>query len=145
MTDTPTADPVEHVERFDFAYEGWTGRAATAMGLGASRTWVEVDDSEVRVRFGPWRVATPLTNVIDAEVTGPYAPWKVAGTHWSLADHGLTFGTTAHRGVCLRFHEPITGGEPLRKLRHPGLTVTVAEPDRLVAVVRARRTAGAST
>ena len=31
-------------------------------------------------------------------------------------------------GVCIRFAEPVRGMDPMGKIRHPGLTVTVAEP-----------------
>jgi hypothetical protein len=51
-----------------------------------------------------------------------------------VTDRGLTFGTTYKRGVCLAFHAPVRG--PLPLLRHPNLTLTVAEPDRLAASVR---------
>jgi hypothetical protein len=29
--------------------------------------------------------------------------------------------------VCVLFHEPVTGLEPFGRIRHPGLTVTVAD------------------
>jgi len=54
----------------------------------------------------------------------------------SLADHGLTVGTTTRRGVCLLFGEPVPGIELLGLIRHPGLTLTVAEPHRFAATVR---------
>ena len=54
----------------------------------------------------------------------------------SLADHGLTVGTTTRRGVCLLFGEPVPGIELLGLIRHPGLTLTVAQPQPFAATVR---------
>ncbi|MBB5085085.1 hypothetical protein [Nonomuraea endophytica] len=50
----------------------------------------------------------------------------------SLADRGLTFGSNTRQGVCLRFHSPVHGGEPIGLVRHRGLTVTVADPAALI-------------
>lgn len=107
-------------------------------GVRAAADGVWVGEDELTARFGHWRVVTPLVNVADAEVTGPYAWWKVAGPRLSFADRGLTFGTTARAGVCRRFRDPVAGIEPTGVLRHPGLTVTVAEPDLLVEHLRTR-------
>jgi hypothetical protein len=86
-------------------------------------------------RFGRWRVDTPLGNVASAELTGPYRPWmKVIGPHLSLADRGLTFGTNTDAGVCLRFHRPVAGLDPLGVIRHPGLTLTIEDPAGLAAL-----------
>lgn len=96
--------------------------------LGA-RAGLELDAAGLRVRFGPWLVETPLGNLAGAEATGPYRAFRVFGVRLSLADRGLTFGTTTQGGVCLRFREPVRGIDPWGLLRHPGLTVTVSEPE----------------
>ncbi|MEQ0559985.1 hypothetical protein ABJI51_12940 [Amycolatopsis sp. NEAU-NG30] len=96
---------------------------------------LELDATGLRVRFGPWLVETPLSNIAGAEATGPYRPWRALGVRLSLADHGLTFGTTWRRGVCLRFREPVRGLDPWGRLRHPGLTVTVSEPELVAAAI----------
>ena len=61
-------------------------------------------------------------------MTGPYRWYRAIGPRLSLADHGLTFGTSAARGVCLLLREPVPGIDPLGVIRHPGLTLTVADP-----------------
>ncbi|MDQ7807951.1 hypothetical protein Q5425_29795 [Amycolatopsis sp. A133] len=106
------------------------------------RSGLELDAAGLRVRFGPWRVETPLSNLAGAEATGPYHALRVFGVRLSLADRGLTFGTTTRGGVCLRFREPVAGLDPWGRLRHPGLTVTVSEPE-LVAEAVNRIVAGA--
>jgi hypothetical protein len=115
---------VHHRLRAEFAVKfPWLRRV-----LG-SRSGLELDADGLRVRLGPWLVATPLSNIAGAEVSGPYSPLRGLGVRLSLADRGLTFGTTTEGGVCLRFHEPVPGIEPWGLIRHPGLTVTVSEPD----------------
>lgn len=109
--------------------------------LLGTRSGLELDAAGLRVRFGPWLVETPLDNLAGAEVTGPFRAVRALGVRLSLADRGLTFGTTTERGVCLRFREPVPGIEPWGRIRHPALTVTVAEPE-LVAEAVDRIVAG---
>jgi len=47
--------------------------------------------------------------------------------------------------VCLEFHEPVTGIDPLGLIRHPGLTVTVADPEGLAAALAADAPASSSS
>lgn len=105
------------------------------LGFGATpgTARVDVTPDRVRVRFGPWSMHTPLANVARATVTGPYSPWRGVGIRTSLKDRGITFGTNAEAGVCLELRQPVRG--PLKVLRHPGITVTVAEPERLLATL----------
>lgn len=121
------------VTRYDFDAPGSVvGLLRRLGGCG-----VYVDEVELDVRFGPWRVRTPLDNVAGAEVGGPYAAWKVLGARLSLADRGLTFGTTTAAGACIRFHRPVPGLlPPGLPLRHPALTVTVHRPHLLVRRLR---------
>lgn len=49
---------------------------------------------------------------------------------------GVTFGTGTTAGVCLRFGTPVPGLAPGRWLRHPAATVTVTDPDALLAALR---------
>ena len=46
----------------------------------------------------------------------------------------FTFGSSTRQGVCLKFHEPIKAYIPGMR-PHPGLTVTVTDPDGLVAAL----------
>lgn len=110
--------------------------AALLRAAGGCAVWVE--EEHLLVRFGPWRVRTALANVAAVDVTGPYSPITGLGVRLSLADRGLTFGTTTRPGVCVRFHRPVTGMLPGGLLPHPGLTVTVLEPHALSRVLRER-------
>lgn len=125
MTDDTTAGTPE---RFAFDFDSRFAPLLSVLGIRPDTAGVLAGPGTLRVRFGPWVIETPLANVCGVETTGPYSPWRVIGVHVSLADRGLTFATNARKGLCVRFHEPIRGGEPLGLLRHPGLTVTVTDP-----------------
>jgi hypothetical protein len=123
--------------RFDFAFAPAYRRLARAFGVTPATAWVEVGDEAFEARFGPWRVLTPLANISDVAVTGPYAFWKTAGpARLAITDRGLTFATNGDRGVLISFSTPVRGLDPLGVLRHPELTVTAAEVDRLAALLR---------
>jgi len=125
------------MSRHDFLFTRAHQIAGLPFGVAPRTTWVEVSDDELRVRFGPWRLVTPLDNVAGCSVTGPYTFVKTAGpAHLSFSDRGITFGTNGDRGLCVRFHEPVPAIDPLGRLRHPAATLTVVDPDELAAVLR---------
>jgi hypothetical protein len=114
-------------------------RALLALaGVTPGHAHVTVTATRLLARFGPWSVDTPLDNVAGVCVTGPYRWFKAIGPRGSFADRGATFGSTTRGGVCVRFHEPVRALEPLGILRHPGLTMTVDDPEALAALLRRR-------
>ena len=120
--------------RFDFSFDLLYRVVALPLGITPATAHVDVEDGRLEARFGLWRVSTPLSNVTGTEVTGPYNALKTIGpAHLSLADRGLTFATNASKGLCICFEEPVKGIDPTGRLRHPGLTVTVADVDGLAA------------
>ena len=126
-------------ERFRFAFDDRFRPLLAMSGVVPATAFVSLErDGDLVARFGPWTCRTPLTNVVDATVTGPYRWWRAIGARLSFADRGATFGTTPARGVCLRFRVAVPALEPMGVLRHPGLTVTVADPEGFAARVRAR-------
>jgi hypothetical protein len=130
---------VSETERFGFAFAPAYRVLAGAFGVMPKSAWVDVSRHALDVRFGPWRVSTPLANVADVAVTGPYAFWKTAGpARLAITDRGLTFATNGDRGALISFRTPVRGLDPLGALRHPELTVTVADVDRLADLLRAR-------
>lgn len=115
--------------RFPFLFDRLLLPFSAAVGVVPATARLSVDDDELVVRFGPWMLRTPRSNIAGCEVTGPYLPWKVAGPpHLSLRDLGVTFATTRRQGACVRFHEPVAGLLPWGFLRHPAATVTVSNP-----------------
>lgn len=126
-------------ERFEFAFAPSYQRLARVFGVSPANAWVEVDDDMFRARFGRWRVSTPRTNITDVAVTGPYRFAKTAGpARLAVTDRGLTFATNGDRGVRVSFRTPVPGLDPLGMLRHPELTVTAADVDRLAQLLRPR-------
>lgn len=123
--------------RFPFRFDPRYRRAARPFGITPERAWVEVADGKLEARYGPWRVSTPLGNVTGAEITGPYALLKTAGpARLGITDRGLTFASNGERGVRIDFASPVRGIDPLGAIRHPELTVTVADVDELARVLR---------
>ncbi|MDQ3895953.1 MAG: hypothetical protein M3326_01675 [Actinomycetota bacterium] len=121
---------------FDFAFDALHRAFALPLGITPRTATVAVDGDRLLARFGLWRLSTTVANVEGTEVTGPYAPFKTVGpAHLSIADRGLTFATNSRRGLCIRFLEPVPGIEPTGRLRHPALTVTVADVDGLAAAL----------
>jgi len=121
--------------RFDPAYRV----AALPFGVLPATTSVTVEGGELSVRFGLWRLRTPLTNITGTEVSGPYSFVKTAGpAHLSFTDRGVTFATNGERGLCIRFREPVRALDPTGRLLHPGATVTVDDVDGLAAELASR-------
>jgi hypothetical protein len=126
-------------ERFEFAFAPSYRLAGAIFGVRPATAWVEVDDATFRARYGPWRVTTPLSNVTRVEVTGPYAYPKTAGpARLAITDRGLSFTPNGERGLLIHFAEPVRGLDPFGLMRHPELTVGVAEPERLAQAITAR-------
>jgi hypothetical protein len=129
-TSTPAQDrdPIRP-QRWCFADGSiwWAGRL---FGIAADRAWCEVDEAGLRAAFGRWSIRTELANVACVSTSGPYRWWKVVGPpRLSFADRGLTFATDTSRGVCVQFHRPVPGIDPLGIVRHPGITLTLEEPE----------------
>jgi hypothetical protein len=125
--------------RFEFQFDPSYERLSKLFGVTPENAWVEVGDAMFEAHFGRWRVRTPLTNITAVEVTGPYRFWKTAGpARLGVTDLGLTFATNGDRGVLVTFQEKVPGMEPTGRMKHPELTVTVADIDGLVALLRER-------
>jgi len=117
---------------FPFAFTGPYRAAGLLFGVTPRTASVRVHDDELRVRFGLWSLRTPIGNVAGAEQTGGFAFLKAAGPpHLSFSDRGVTFATNGDRALCVRFHQPVPAIDPTRRIKHPGATLTVADPDGL--------------
>lgn len=132
MNDTTTS--LQFAFDFDDRYE----RVLSLLGVRPETASVEVGAETVAIRFGPWRCTTRIDNVRDVCVTGDYTAYRAIGPHLSLKDRGVSFGTNTHMGVCLLLRTPVRGLDPLGALRHPGITVTVRDPERFAATMRQR-------
>jgi hypothetical protein len=132
-------------ERFVFRFADAYRRPAHLFGITPETAWVDVGADTLHARFGPWHVKTPLANIRATAVTGPYAFLKTAGpARLAITDRGLTFATNGSRGVLISFRSAVRGLDPLGVLRHPELTVTVADVDGLAERLRPRAASAAS-
>ena len=125
------------VQTFSFKHERLFAPLLLIYGVTPLRSWVRVDDTHLRVRYGFFYVETPLENIADVKVTGPYSPLKSLGPRGSLVDGGATYGTTGAGGVCICFHERV---KALKPASNPALTVTVTDPEGLAETLRSRIT-----
>ena len=112
------------------------------IGVRTDAAQVELtDDDRLVATFGRFRAETALANVSGYRLTGPYRWWRAIGPRGSFADHGFTFGTSAHGGVCLSFREWVPCGY-VRGGRMEALTVTVEDPEALARALEARGITG---
>ncbi|WP_200207362.1 hypothetical protein [Micromonospora coerulea] len=123
--------------RYEFRFDPVFRLPLALLGVRPGTAVVELDADTLTVRFGPWRLRTARSNITGVERAGPYRWWRVIGPHISQVDRGVSFGTTTTAGVCVRFASPVPALLPTARLRHPGLTVTVADPDGLVRALGA--------
>lgn len=121
---------------FDFDFDPLYQAVALTFGVTPGRCRVDVEDGRLVARYGFWRLATDVANVSGTEVSGSYRLLATIGpAHLSIVDRGLTFASNRRRGLCIKFREPVPGLEPSGRLRHPGLTVTVADVEGLAAAL----------
>jgi len=140
MADAPThASRPRDVVRFAFAFADVYRLAALPFGVRPENAWVEVGERTLRATFGRWLVETPLANITSVSVTGPYRFVKTAGPpRLGITDRGLTFATNGDRGVCIEFARPVWGFDRLGLIRHPNLTLTVDDVERLATLLSGR-------
>lgn len=132
-----TGGPVERVHVFPFRFARSYRPAAAVFGVIPATADVTLTSDDLHVRFGAWRLRTPRTNIASVQQTGAFSWLKTAGpAHLSMADRGITFATNGDLGLCFTFKEPVPAIEPTGRLRHPTMTVTVADPEALSALLR---------
>ncbi len=122
--------------QFEMAFDPRFRLPLAALGVTPATAHVTVTADRLVACFGPWACRTTPSNVRAVHLTGPYHWYRAIGPRLSLAGHGLTFGTSTAHGVCLLLREPVPGIDPLGIIRHPDLTLTVADPAGFAATVR---------
>ncbi len=128
------------MQRFDFYFAPAYRIAARPFGITPERAWVQIDDEQVIANYGRWRLRTPLANISRAAITGPYRFYRTAGpARLGVTDGGLTFASNGERGVLLSFRKRVPAIDPLGLIRHPELTVTVADVHGLLDALGAGR------
>ena len=117
------------MSRHPFAFDPAYRLPALAFAITPRTAWVDVADDELRVRYGPWSLRTPLSNITGTQLTGGFAFVKTAGPpHLSFADRGISFATNGREALCVTFATPVKGIDPTGRITHPGATMTVQDP-----------------
>ena len=123
--------------RYAFAFAAAYRGPALLFGITPWTAWVELDERTLHVRYGPWSLTTPVTNIADVTRTGGFSFVKTAGPpHLSFTDRGISFATNGDDALCISFHRPVPGIDPTGRIVHPGATLTVADPDALEKRIR---------
>ena len=125
-------------QTFAFAFDPRFRGLLRLLGVRPENSRVTIDDEVFDARFGRWRLRTPVSNIEDVQVSRGYRWFKAIGPRGSVVDRGCTFGTNADAGVCVCFHEPVGALISKNVMKHPGLTVTVADVEGLALAVRER-------
>jgi len=108
------------------------------VGVRAGKATVALDDDRLSARFGFFRAETPLANIARWDITGPYRWWRAVGVRRTIGTHDLSFGGSAHGGVCLHFRDPVRVGV----FRVTDLYVTVDDLEGLGAALTDHGIAG---
>jgi hypothetical protein len=122
--------------QFEMAFDPRFRLPLAALGVNPATAHVTLTPDRLVACFGPWVCHTAPSNVRTVSLTGPYHWYRAIGPRLSLSDHGLTFGTTTTGGVCLQLRNPVPGIDPIGLIRHPNLTLTVADPQQFAAAMR---------
>lgn len=107
-------------------------------GVRRGNAIVRLDDERIAARFGFFGAEATLTNIDRWDITGPYRWWRAVGVRRTIGTHDLSFGGSAHGGLCLHFRASVGVG----RLRVTDLYLTVDDLDGLAAVLQARGIGG---
>jgi hypothetical protein len=128
------------VQRFEFRFTRPYRLAARPFGITPQSAWVQIDDEHLLANYGPWRLRTTLANISRVTITGPYWFYRTAGpARLGVTDGGLTFASNGEQGILLSFRKGVPAIDPFRLIRHPELTVTVADVPGLISALGADR------
>lgn len=75
--------------------------------MGRASAGVTLADGRLRARFGFFGADIPLAGIERWEISGPYRWWRAIGVRGTWGQPELTFGGSAHGGVCLYLREPV--------------------------------------
>ncbi len=121
-------------ERFPIRLQRGLRPILFLFGARSANSYVALDDERIVARFGFFGTETPLSNVAGWDITGPYRWWRAAGVRASAGSPELTFGGSAHGGLCLHLRQPVR----ISRLGVRDLYVTVDDLAGLGAALAAR-------
>ena len=98
------------------------------------RAMVRIDGTSLTATFGRFGARTELANIERWDITGPYNSLRAVGVRRTVPTHDLSFGGSAHGGLCLYFRTPVRAA----RLQNTKLYVTVDDLEGLGAALTAR-------
>jgi hypothetical protein len=107
-------------------------------GVVPGRAFVALDDHRLSARFGFFSADVALASVERWTITGPYRWWRAAGVRATIGRAELTFGGSAHGGLCLFLREPVR----IARMAVRELYLTVDDLEGLAAALASRRIPG---
>ncbi len=107
-------------------------------GVHPGNAVVRLDGERLTARFGFVGAETALTNIERWDITGPYRWWRAVGVRRTVGTHDLSFGGSAHGGLCPHFRASVGVG----RLRVTDLYVTVDDLAGLGTALSARGIGG---
>ena len=126
------------VTRFPFRLGRRSLPVLALFGVRPGNSYVDLDETMLETRFGRFRVATPLANVVSWRIEGPWRWITAIGVRRSIRHGDLTFGGTHRGGVRLNFREPVE----ISPFHAPALYVTVDDLEGFAAALTARGVPG---
>ena len=103
-------------------------------GVLPGRAFVALDGDRLFARFGFFTAHVALPNVERWTISGPYRWWRAIGVRRTLGRPELTFGGSAHGGLCLSLGEPVR----IARMAVRELYLTVDDLEGLAAALSAR-------
>lgn len=131
-------------ERFDLRFDVPVARRLARLSVDPVSAAVLVGDGMVDLRLGRWRWCTPLPNLASVELVRPADTGRLLGVRTGLQDRSLSLGTSWCERVRLRFHRPVAGSGPWRRMRHPVAVLGVEDPHGLADLLRPHARIGRS-
>ena len=95
---------------------------------------VRIDGTSLTATFGRFSARTELANIERWDITGPYNSLRAVGVRRTAFSHDLSFGGSAHGGLCLYFRTPVRAA----RLHNTKLYLTVDDLEGLGAALTAR-------
>ena len=133
--------PVDPASVHRFRFHRATLRPLALLGVRPANSYVFLDTDVLDVKFGPWRITTPTTNILAAEPTGRLSLWRSLGVRVREPGHALAFACHRTGGLRILFRRPVHRLDRHSQTGHLTLTVTVHDTQRLITRLRQTATA----
>ena len=88
---------------------------------------VRIDGTSLTATFGRFGARTELANIERWDITGPYNSIRAFGVRRTVGSHDLSFGGSAHGGLCLYFRTPVRAAH-LAWARSPRIACILRPP-----------------